>query len=595
MLDQHPHAAAVLGAALDGRPAHAYLLHGPAGSGKRDAARDFAAALLSRDAADPESARTRVQHGTHPDLTWVAPSGAHEMLRRDVEEAVVSAASRTPFEAGHRVFVLERADTMNDEAANALLKTLEEPPPYVVLLLLTDRLSQVLPTITLALPAGALRPAARRRARRSACSRRASRPRPPPPARGCRSATASAPLALALGDGPALRARAEAFARAPLAGRAHAERAWRPLLEQARAAGAVAREEVEAALAEELEYLPEKEHRRRETEFTERARRAERRATTGALDHALQLAGLWYRDCACVVAGAEELVHHADRIEPLREDAAGRDARRAAGQGRAGRRHPRPAGAERQRGAGARGARLPAREPMTEVHVHGAHATVRAPGLEDEVAVEEPLEIRVDGRAAGRHDAHARPRRRAGARVPVRRGADRRRRARSARRRTWPGTRSRSPARCCATRPRASFYTSSSCGVCGKGALEEVAVHSEPAAPGPTLPRARLAALPDGLRQPTFARTGGLHATGLFTPDGELACVREDVGRHNAMDKVVGWALREGLVPLHPHVLCVSGRLSFELVQKAAWRARRCWSASARRRRWPSGSPTTAA
>src|ERR687896_1113658 len=148
MLDQHPHAAAVLGAALDGRPAHAYLLHGPAGTGKRAAARDFAAALLARDTPDPESARTRVEHGAHPDLTWVAPSGAHEMLRRDVQESVVAAAAHTPFESTHRVFVLERADTMNDEAANALLKTLEEPPPYVVLLLLTDRPSQVLPTIS---------------------------------------------------------------------------------------------------------------------------------------------------------------------------------------------------------------------------------------------------------------------------------------------------------------------------------------------------------------------------------------------------------------------------------------------------------------
>ena len=116
-----------------------------------------------------------------------------------------------------------------------------------------------------------------------------------------------------------------------------------------------------------------------------------------------------------------------------------------------------------------------------------------------------------------------------------------------------------------------SFFTSSSCGVCGKGALEEVAVHA-PALPQGTLTidRALLAALPDRLRQPGFERTGGLHATGLFTPDGELLVSREDVGRHNAMDKVVGWALREGLVPLHRHVLCVSGRLSFELVQKAA-------------------------
>src|SRR3954454_4331335 len=324
MLDQHPHAAAVLGAALDGSPAHAYLLHGPAGSGKRDAARDFAASLLAHEAADPESARIRVQHGTHPDLTWVAPSGAHEMLRRDVDEAVVSAASRTPFEATHRVFVLERADTMNDEAANSLLKTLEEPPPYVVLLLLTDRLTQVLPTISSRcqpvrfdpLPVTAL------------AQRLQSRGVAPDAADACARLSlgdGERTLALALGEGPALRARAEAFARAPLAGRAHAERAWRPLLDSARAAGGAAKEQVEIALAEELEYLPKKEHKRRETEFTERARRAERRATTGALDHALQLAGLWYRDLACVAAGAPEVAFHSDRAAELDQDALGRD------------------------------------------------------------------------------------------------------------------------------------------------------------------------------------------------------------------------------------------------------------------------------
>jgi len=79
-----------------------------------------------------------------------------------------------------------------------------------------------------------------------------------------------------------------------------------------------------------------------------------------------------------------------------------------------------------------------------------------------------------------------------------------------------------------------------------------------------------LAALPDRLRQPTFERTGGLHATGLFDSGGELLAVREDVGRHNAMDKVIGRALLDGMVPLSERILCVSGRLSFELVQKAA-------------------------
>jgi FdhD protein len=116
------------------------------------------------------------------------------------------------------------------------------------------------------------------------------------------------------------------------------------------------------------------------------------------------------------------------------------------------------------------------------------------------------------------------------------------------------------------------FYTTSSCGVCGKGALEEVAVHAEPLpdGSGPVVERALLAHLPDGLRQPGFDVTGGLHATGLFDASGTLLCVREDVGRHNAMDKVVGRTLLDGGLPLADRILCVSGRLSFELVQKAA-------------------------
>ena len=117
------------------------------------------------------------------------------------------------------------------------------------------------------------------------------------------------------------------------------------------------------------------------------------------------------------------------------------------------------------------------------------------------------------------------------------------------------------------------FYTSSSCGVCGKGAIEEVALHGPAVAAGwdgTPLTRKLLASLPDRLVQPGFARTGGLHATGLFDAGLELLCVREDVGRHNAMDKVVGWALAHDLLPLQSAVLCVSGRLSFELVQKSA-------------------------
>jgi FdhD protein len=116
-----------------------------------------------------------------------------------------------------------------------------------------------------------------------------------------------------------------------------------------------------------------------------------------------------------------------------------------------------------------------------------------------------------------------------------------------------------------------NFYTSSSCGVCGKGALEAVAVEAPPVESELVVLAVLVAVLPDRLReaQPTFAATGGLHATGLFDASGDLLVVREDVGRHNAMDKVVGWAFGQGLLPLADKMLCVSGRLSFELVQKA--------------------------
>jgi FdhD protein len=126
------------------------------------------------------------------------------------------------------------------------------------------------------------------------------------------------------------------------------------------------------------------------------------------------------------------------------------------------------------------------------------------------------------------------------------------------------------------TDPARNFYTTSSCGVCGKASIDAVRtrsrfdVHPDES----TVDAGVLATLPDRLRkvQATFDRTGGLHAAGLFTVGGDLVCVREDVGRHNAVDKVVGWALREGRTPLAGHVLLVSGRASFELVQKA-WMA----------------------
>jgi FdhD protein len=191
-------------------------------------------------------------------------------------------------------------------------------------------------------------------------------------------------------------------------------------------------------------------------------------------------------------------------------------------------------------------------------------------GRRDEVAVEEPLEIRVDGaplavtmRTPG-HDEElalgflygeglidepreASPTDDLAANVVA-----------------VPGPLLRDPG-------ERHFYASSSCGVCGKGALEEVEVHARRlTGSGPSVPRELLAGLPERLAQPGFERSGGLHATGLFDAAGELLLAREDVGRHNAMDKVVGRALLDGLLPLSDRILCVSGRLSFELVQKAA-------------------------
>ena len=117
-----------------------------------------------------------------------------------------------------------------------------------------------------------------------------------------------------------------------------------------------------------------------------------------------------------------------------------------------------------------------------------------------------------------------------------------------------------------------NFFATSSCGICGKAALDDVEVRCAPVAPGPQVPASVLVALPDLLRgkQRVFDRTGGLHAAGLFTPGGELVSLREDVGRHNAVDKVIGEQVLGGRVPLPGHVLQVSGRASFEIVQKAA-------------------------
>jgi len=118
---------------------------------------------------------------------------------------------------------------------------------------------------------------------------------------------------------------------------------------------------------------------------------------------------------------------------------------------------------------------------------------------------------------------------------------------------------------------RRNLYASSSCGICGKATIANALATAPPLTDQSRFDAAFFPPLPGRLQaaQPAFAATGGLHAAGLFAPDGSLLVVREDVGRHNAVDKVIGWALREGRLPLAGHVLLVSGRISYELVQKA--------------------------
>jgi DNA polymerase III subunit delta' len=322
-IEAHPHARAVLEPALSehGSPSHAYLFHGPAGTGKRTVARAFAAALLTAGARAPGTVAERVMRDSHPDLTWVTPSGAAEMLVADIEEPVVAAATRTPFESARRVFVIEAVETMNDQAANRMLKTLEEPPPFAHLVLLTDRREDVLPTIASRCQHVRFDPLAPERI--------AERLEGVPGERAlacARLAGGDARLAQRLvgEEGGALRASAEAYVRAALAGSTEG-RPWTGLLAAAKAAGARAGEQAQERMTRELEMVPSRERKRHEREGLEARRRGERRTRTRTLDLALRLAELWLRDVLCVCEGAPDLVLAVDRRAELERDAEDRD------------------------------------------------------------------------------------------------------------------------------------------------------------------------------------------------------------------------------------------------------------------------------
>jgi DNA polymerase-3 subunit delta' len=325
-IDSHPHARAVLEPALR-TPAclsHAYLFHGPSGTGKRTIARAFAAALLSDNPQQAALARERIARGTHPDMTWVTPSGAAEMLVADIEEPVVAGATRTPFESSRRVFVIEAVDTMNDQAANRMLKTLEEPPDFVHLLLLTDRREDVLATIASRCQPVRFDPLPPQRIAERLDLLDADR------AQACaRLALGDARLAerLSTEQGAALRASAEGFVRATLAGTT-AQRPWMAMLEASKAAGASAGELALQKLADDLQLVPAKERKRYEREGLDARRRGERRARTQALEEMLRLAELWLRDVLCVCEGAQELVYAVDRQAQLADDAREHDGAR---------------------------------------------------------------------------------------------------------------------------------------------------------------------------------------------------------------------------------------------------------------------------
>jgi len=245
------------------------------------------------------------------------------MLVADIEEPVVAAATRTPFESARRVFVIESVEAMNDQSANRMLKTLEEPPAFAHLILLSNRREDVLATIA------------------SRCQQVRFDPLPPaviaqrlqhaqdgdrvPDEQACacaRLALGDASLAarLAGAQGVALRAGAEQLVRCAVSG-ATDERPWMGMLDVAKEAAASAAQEGGERLARELELLPAKERKRYEREALEAQRRSERRARTQALDLALRLAELWLRDALCIREGAGELIYAVDRRSELEQDA----------------------------------------------------------------------------------------------------------------------------------------------------------------------------------------------------------------------------------------------------------------------------------
>jgi DNA polymerase-3 subunit delta' len=311
-------AEAALSAALASGPSHAYLFRGPRGAGKRAAARAFAAEILATGADDPDDARRRamLDPSPHPDLVWLAPSGAQHLVEA-VRERVIRAASYRPFEGGRRVFVLESAEAMRDESQNALLKTLEEPPGFAHLILLSSEPEALLETVAsrcqpiefAALPRDALEAALAADSAIDAGDEEV--------AAAARLAAGDLERARFLLSPPGRKLRAAALELAPPAKGSP----WRKLLKAAEDVGA----DAEAATREALEAEKEVGIKRSAKEMADEAKRAGRRRRTETLDLGLALCASWFRDLAAIASGAAEVAFNRDRLAQLRAAAEGLD------------------------------------------------------------------------------------------------------------------------------------------------------------------------------------------------------------------------------------------------------------------------------
>ncbi len=324
-----------LTAALASGPSHAYLFRGPRGAGKAAAARAFAAEILASAAADPDDARRRalLDPSPHPDLVWLAPRGAQHLVE-EVRERVIRAAAYRPFEGGKRVFVVESAEAMRDESQNALLKTLEEPPDFVHLILLSSEPEALLETVAsrcqpidfAPLPAAVLEAElAADGPKREAMGDKSAR-RPEEIAAAARLAAGDLERArLLLGErGRELRAEAERCVTAALEGEV-ASAPWKRLLDRAEAAG----DDAEAATREVLEEEAKSGLKRTARDIADESKRAGRRRRTEILDLAFELCAAWLRDLAVVACGAEEVTFNRDRLAELRAQAGRSDPSRA--------------------------------------------------------------------------------------------------------------------------------------------------------------------------------------------------------------------------------------------------------------------------